>query len=35
MCRLLGVMSSEPARPLAELIAGELAPFTALSSHHC
>ncbi len=35
MCRLLGVMSTEPARPLAELIAGELAPFTALSSHHC
>ncbi len=35
MCRLLGVMSATPSLPLAELLASELEPFAALSSHHC
>lgn len=35
MCRLLGVMSATPSLPLAELLGDELAPFAALSSHHC
>lgn len=34
MCRLLGVVSRDPA-PLTETLATDLAPFSALSSIHC
>ncbi len=35
MCRLLGVVSATPPRPLPDLLDGELDPFAALSVVHC